>query len=44
VVCAEHPYTARPTNPFSRGRNKPLQLSLQRSPHCTPERHPPHPP
>jgi hypothetical protein len=34
----------RDTNPFSQGRNKPLQLSLQRSPHCTPERHPPHPP
>jgi hypothetical protein len=39
VVCAEHPYTGRPTNPFSQGRNKLLQLSLQRSPHCTPERH-----
>jgi hypothetical protein len=23
---------------------KPLQLPLQRSPHCTPERHPPNPP
>jgi hypothetical protein len=36
VVCAEHPYTARPTDPFSQGRYKSLQLSLQRSPHCTP--------
>jgi hypothetical protein len=44
MLCAEHSYPARPSNSISQGRNKPLQLPLQSSPHCTPERHPPNSP